>query len=235
MNYYAQGKYQEALDSFRTASLASPQNAMALNNAGALCLLLGNFQEAEDYLNRSLALRPSGGALATMAAVKRSEGKYVEALQFALKASELAPTDGNNWLELGDSYSLLHSHPNEAKKAYLRGAQVTETQLRTDPTSGPGLMQLALFRIKSGSADTASALVKKADTLNAGDVYSQLTKVKILELLGDREEALGTLTSCVKKGATKSQIQSIPDLEQLRTDPRYKDIFNSSFSTTGTN
>jgi hypothetical protein len=62
-----------------------------------------------------------------------------------------------------------------------------------------------------------------------------LTKVRVLELLGDREAALETLTSCVKNGATKSQIQSIPDLEQLRSDPRYKDIFDSSFSTTGTN
>jgi eukaryotic-like serine/threonine-protein kinase len=235
MNYYAQGKYQEALDSFRTASLAAPQNTQALTNAGVLCQLLGNFEEAENYLNKSLALGPSGEALATMASVKRSEGKYAEALQFALKATELAPTDSNNWLEVGDSYSLLHGHPNDAKKAYLRGAQVMDAQLRTDPTNGPNWMQLALFRLKSGSADTASALVKKAEALNAEDVDSQLTKVRILELLGDREGALETLTSCVKKGATKSQIQSIPDLEQLRSDPRYKGIFNSSFSTTGTN
>ena len=235
MNYFDQGKYPEALASFRTASLAAPQNALALSNAGTTCQLLGNSQEAEDYLNKSLALKPSGDALATMADVKRSEGKYAEALQFALKATELAPTDGNNWLKVGDSYSLLHSHPNDAKKAYLRGAQVTEAQLRTDPTDGPNSMLLALFRVKSGSSDTAGALVKKADALNDGDVYSQLTKVRILELLGDREEALRTLTSCVKKGATKSQLQSIPDLEQLRSDPRYKDIFNSSFSTTGTN
>jgi tetratricopeptide (TPR) repeat protein len=209
---------------------------MALNNIGALYQLLGNFPQAEDALNRSLALEPNGwAASATMADVLRSERKYTEALTFALKAVALKPTETDNWLELGDCYLLLGGHSSEAKAAYERAAQLQETQLHTDPTNGRGWMRLALYRAKSGSLDGVPLLVKKAEFFHAGDIDSQLAKVRILQLLGDREAALETIAACVKQGATHSQIQSIPDLESLRSDPRYKDLSTSSFSETKTN
>jgi hypothetical protein len=91
-------------------------------------------------------------------------------------------------------------------------------------------MQLALYRAKSGSLGGVPLLMKKAELFHAGDIGSQLTKARILQLLGDREAALETIAACVKQGATNSQIQSIPDLESLRSDPRYKSISTSRFS-----
>jgi serine/threonine protein kinase/Flp pilus assembly protein TadD len=215
---YSQGNYPAALDAFRAASLAAPKNAMALNNVGSLYQLLGNFPQAEDVLNKSLALQPSGwAASATMADVLRSEGKYTEALAFALKAVTLKPAEPDNWLRLGDCYLALRGHSSESKAAYLRAAQLQETQLQTDPTDGNGWMRLALYRAKSGSLDDVPLLMKKAELFHVGDIDSQLTKARILELLGDREAALETIAACVKQGATNSQIQSIPDLESLRS------------------
>lgn len=232
---YSQGKYSAALDAYRAASLAAPKNAMALNNVGSLYQLLGNFPQAEDALNRSLALKPSGSAAATMADVLRSQGKYTEALAFALKSVALKPTEPDNWLELGDCYLSLRGHSDEAKDAYERAAQLQDAQLRIDPTNGPGWMRLALYRVKSGSPDGVPLLIKKAELFHAGDIDSQLTKARIFQLLGDRDAALETIAACVKQGATHSQIQSIPDLESLRSDPKYKDLYTSSFSEIRTN
>jgi eukaryotic-like serine/threonine-protein kinase len=234
-NFYAQGKYPEALDAFRTASLAAPRNALALTNAGALYLLLGKFDEARDALNKSLALEPSDGAFTSLAAVLRSEGKYQEAVQSALKATDLNPTYPQNWLEVGDCYSLWRGHSSEAKTAYLRAAHEQEERLRTDATDGPGWMQLALYRVKSGSPNAAAALVKKAEFFKAGDIDSQITKARILALLGDRDHALAVIAVCIKMGATESQIESTPDLESLRSDPRYEGASTSGFSKTETN
>jgi hypothetical protein len=144
-------------------------------------------------------------------------------------------SDPNNWLEVGDCYSLLRGHANEAKNAYLRAAQAQEAQLQIDASNGPGWMQLALYRAKSGSRDTVSQLLKKAEIYKAGDIYSQLTKGRILELLGDRQGAIDTVAACLKRGATLSQIQSTPDLESLRNDPRYKGLSASSLSKTSAN
>jgi serine/threonine protein kinase/Tfp pilus assembly protein PilF len=234
-NYYSEGKYQQALDAYRAASLAAPKNTMALNNVGSICQLLGNFDEAKDALNKSLAIEPYSATSATMAAVLRSEGKPAEAVPFALKATALKPSDPYNWQELGDCYSPMRGHAADAKNAFLRAAQAQEAQLQVDATNGPGWMHLALYRIKSGAPETAASLIKKAESLKAGDLDSQLIKARVLELLGQRDEALATIAVCMKKGATKSQIQSTPDLESLRNDPRFKTIATSSPSTTETN
>jgi len=235
MNFYEQAKYPEALDSFRAASLAAPKNALALSNVGSVYQLLGNYEEAKDNLNKSLALEPSDAAFASLASTLRSEGKYSEALKAALKATELKPTYSTNWLEVGDCYSLLRGHSNDAKSAYLRAAHEQDEQLRTDPTDGAGWMHLALYRLKSGSPEDALPLVKKAESFKAGDIDSQLTKARIFELLGDRDKALAIVATCIKMGATESQIQSTLDLEQLRKDPRYKKVSASSSSQTVTN
>jgi serine/threonine protein kinase/Tfp pilus assembly protein PilF len=232
INYSAQGKYPEALGAFRAASLAAPKNALALSNVGTMYLLMGQTQEAEEHLRRSLALSPTGPTYAALAVALRSEGKSAEAVQAAQKAVELNPSATEEWIELGDCYSLIRGHADDAKSAYTRAAHEQEAQLQADAKDGWGWLQLALAQVKSGLSGNAKALIKKADGLDSKDVDSQITKVRILELLGDRENALAAAAACRKMGATEFQLQTTPDLEALRSDPRYKAIAGES---TGTN
>jgi tetratricopeptide (TPR) repeat protein len=78
-NYYAQGKYHLALESFMAASFAAPKNAWALYNVGSLEFRLGRADDALECLRRSMAARPNDNAANTMAEVFRSQGKYAEA------------------------------------------------------------------------------------------------------------------------------------------------------------
>ena len=211
---------------FRAASLAAPQNALALNNIAAINLQLGRPTEAVDELKKSLAKKPTALASATMAAALRSLGKPAEALQFAQKSVDLDPGDSENWIELGDCYSILRGHSADAKKAYVQGIKAQEEELKTNATDGPGWMVLALCRAKSGFPEESLSMIDKADSLFAGDLDSQLCKARVLEILGRREDALNTLATCFKRGATDFQIQLMPDMGLLRTDPRYRQILN---------
>jgi serine/threonine protein kinase/Tfp pilus assembly protein PilF len=232
-----EGKYPQAVMEFRAASLAAPKNALALNNLGAMYLQQGSIDEAKKSLKRSLDLNVNDSASMTMAATLRSEGKYADALPFGLKAVELNPAEANNWLELGDCYSLARGHHTEAIKAYAKAVGAQEEELRNDPVNGPGWMTLALSRVKAGAPQTALALMEKAERslAPAGDLDSQLRKARTLELLGKREEALTTVAACLKRGATEFQFQTMPDMGALRDDPRYKTMVKSMPSTTQTN
>ena len=82
-----------------------------------------------------------------------------------------------------------------------------------------------LFRsVKCGTPETARALVAKAESLYAGDIYSRLYKARILELIGDRDQSLADIASCLKSGATVFQIGTMPDMESLRNDRRYQEM-----------
>ena len=225
---HRQGKYQEAIQAYRAASLAAPRSSVILNNLGWECLQIGEFAEGTETLKKSLALDPdSDSATSSLSLAMRYQGKYAEALPFARKATELNPALDIVWLELGDCYSSLHNHQSEATDAYLRAAKEAERHLLTNASDGADWMLLALYRVKSGSPQDAPSLIAKAESLGAYDMDSQLYKARILDLLGKREEALTTVAACFRRGATDVQLASFPDLQSLRKDPRYKHLVQS--------
>jgi tetratricopeptide (TPR) repeat protein len=225
---HGQGKYQEAIQAYRAASLAAPRNSMALSNLGAEYLQIGKFAEATEILKRSGALDPDSDETAAYTSLAlRYQGKYDEALPFARKAVELNSADDANWLELADCHSSLHNHQSEAKSAYLRAAKEAERHLFTDATDGASWMLLALYKVKSGSPQNALSLIERAESLGAEDMDSQFYKARILELLGKRKEALTTLAASFRKGATDLQVAPFPDLQSLRKDPSYRRIVQS--------
>jgi tetratricopeptide (TPR) repeat protein len=222
---HQQGRYPEAILAFRAASLAAPRRSMALSNLGAEYLQVGQFDEAAESLKRSRSLDPaSDEAAANTSLLLRYRGKYEQALPFARRAVELNPADDINWLELGECYSSLHNHQNEARNAYLRAAKEAEQRLSAEPSYGPAWMLLALYRVKSGNPQDAPALIERAESFGARDMDSQLYKARILDLLGKRDQAVSTFAACFQKGATDLQVAPFPDMQSLRRDPRYRQI-----------
>lgn len=226
----AQGKYPQSMAEYRTASLAAPKNAMAVNNIADVYLRQGKLKEAEEAAAKSLALHQNDLASITMASALRSEGKYSDAVQFAQKAVDLNPSQSVGWLELGDCLSLIRGRHSDAQKAYSHAADSLEEELQTDPTDGPGLMMLALCKVKLGTPEKALSLIDQAEQSPADDVDSQLIKARTLELLGDHDGALATIASCLKRGVTLFEIQTMPDMESLRNDRRYNQLAKSSDS-----
>jgi tetratricopeptide (TPR) repeat protein len=220
---HGQGRYEEAIQAFRAASLAAPGSSVALINLGQEYLHTGEFVQGTEALKQSLARDPYSDATAAfLSFALRCQGKYAEALSFARKAVELNPALDTNWLELGDSYSCLRNRQTEAKNAYLRAAKEAEKHLLTDAADAPGWMLLALYKVKSGSPQESPSLIERAESLGAQDIDSQLYKARILELLGKREEALAAFEACFRRGASDLQVAPYPDLQSLRRDPRYK-------------
>ena len=219
-----QGRYQDAVESYRTAAVAAPGNSFVLANLSGEYLQVGDFAAASEASKKSFLLRPNALAAANASLALRYQDKYREALPFAIKATELDPSDDINWLELGECYQSLGNHANEARAAYARAATEAERQLNVNAADGPRWMLLALYQIKSGHSQSALSLIKKAEEHGADDVDSQLSKARILELLGKRDEALSTLAVCFRRGATALQVAPFPDLQSLRKDPRYRQI-----------
>jgi len=226
--YHSRGKFQDALQAFRDASAAAPGSALPLSNLGVEYLHTGDFAAATESLKKSLALAPDFyPTLTFLSLALRCQGKYEDALTYAQKAVQVNPEYDENWLELGDCYTSMRNRQSEAKNAYMQAARAAERHLQTDAADGPSWMLLALYRVKSGTPKDALALVQKAELLGAGDMESQIYKVRILELLGMRDEALATLKACFEKGASDIQIVLIPEMQGLRGDPRYRQMVES--------
>jgi eukaryotic-like serine/threonine-protein kinase len=224
-----QGRYTEALSEFGAASLANPRNALALVNMGSMYLQLGRPEEASDRLQQSMKLKADPTASVVMAQVRRTQGKPALALQSAKEATKLDPRDSTTWLELGDCYSTLRDH-REARRVYAEGAQNQQENLQINAMDGPGWILLALLEAKAGSATEARLHIRKGDSLPSADIDTQLYKARTFEQLGMRKDALNTLEACFKRGATRFQIDLMPEMASLKKDPLYQKMVNSTGS-----
>jgi serine/threonine protein kinase/tetratricopeptide (TPR) repeat protein len=232
--YHKEGKFQQAIQAFREASVASPQNARPLSNLGLEYLQTGDLAAAKECLKKALSLAPDSDAtLAFISAALRYQGKYTDALTYALKATRMNPGEDANWLELGECYASLHNRQSEAKSAYLQAKKEGEHHLQTNQADGSTWMLLALYKVKSGTPQDALSLIQKAESLGAGDMDSQLYKARMLELLGRRDEALATFAACFQRGATPVEVALFPDMQALRADPRYRQMVQSKSDRAG--
>jgi serine/threonine protein kinase/tetratricopeptide (TPR) repeat protein len=222
---HGSARYKDAIQAYGTASLAAPGNAMSLSNLGVEYLQIGDFTAATEKLRRAFDTDPTSGEIAAnLSLALRYQGKNKEALTFARRSVELNPAEDTNWLELGDCYSSLPNRQKAAREAYLRAAKEATQHLITDNTDGAAWMLLALYNVKSGTPQGALLLIERAEAFGAHDMDSQFYKARVLELLGQREQALTTLAACFKKGAGDLQVVPFPDLQSLRKDSRYGQI-----------
>jgi len=218
-----QGRYGEAIEAFQKATVASPHCALAFANLGEAYLRAGEFSQASVSLKKSIDLKPYDFSYVNVSKLLRAQGKYAEALVASKQAVALNSADDQNWLELGDCYLSIPARKKDAcETAYLKADAEVGRLLQTDPTDGSAWMRRALYRAKCGGDGAVSLpFVAKADSLRAIDPVSQLVKIRVLEVLGNRKEALETLATATKKGMTKFEIEYIPDLQALRKDPAY--------------
>ncbi len=224
---YSQGKYLHALSEFRTAVLASPKDALTQSNVGFMYLVLGHLPEAIEKLKLSLSLQRTALASSMMSVALRSQRNAASALSFAQEGTTLDAANSSMWLELGDCESMLPGHEGQARRAYAEGARVQGKELGTNDKDGPGWMLLGLCEAKIGAREDARSHLRKADSLPSGDIDSQLYKARTLETLGQRDAALATLASCLRRGASTLQVDLMPEIGHLQADPRYREILGT--------
>jgi eukaryotic-like serine/threonine-protein kinase len=225
--YSSEGKFANAAEEFRAASLAAPKRTLPLANLSVITLQMGNPDNAIDFARKCLAIAPNDAGAAAMAAALRCQGKFDQALPFSLKAVALNPDYPGNWLGLGDTYSRLRGRQTEAKDAFSRAVKLQEQTGQTNPTDGPEWMSLAFAQAKTGELEKSLQSIRTADNNFAGDLDSQLTKVRTLALLGKRDEAFVTASACLARGATSFQFHFMPDIDALRNDLKSKGLLTS--------
>jgi eukaryotic-like serine/threonine-protein kinase len=215
------GRYREAMDSFRVASVAAPGSALVWNNLGTAHFRLAHLAQAEEAYRRSIALKPSDAVSLNLGEVLRVQGKFAEAEAACKQAVKLSPASDDNWLGLADCYEAMGGHQKEASDAFAQAAAAAEQLLAVEPNNSAAWVRLALYRLKTGAIRDPSALLRRAEESNPLDLDSSLLKVRVLELAGNRKSALNEAADCLRRGPVHFQISTVPDLKALARDPHY--------------
>ncbi len=219
-----QANYGRAEKLFREATILTPQAALPWRNLGAVYLSTGQLNDAEQVLNRSISLLPSGEAYTNLGTALFWQGKYRQAADAYHKAVDLHPLHPSLWRNLGDAYQMIGGMNDQARSAWQKAADLTAESLEVNPKNLEAIVNLALYKAKLGESAAALIVLRRANTLPTPTVEQLFNEALAYELAGRRDTALQLLKNCIRLGYSTADITHAPELATLRKDPRFRDL-----------
>ena len=182
-----------------------PSDSWALNNLGASYVELGEWEEAEHWVARSVAVDSTVKSLTNVAFTQIQQGKLEEAEATLAIADRIAPGNERNLLH---HYALATNRQDWAEaETWARQMQAT-----TDPAwAGTGTFQLASLAAIRGNLAEAEALWREAidEQRRAGALVTSGPLFQVfdinLDVRADTARAIDTL----------EEILALDDLESL--------------------
>ena len=216
----SRGKFQPAIENYRTAIGLGPEDATGpWNNLGTVYVRLDDFEHAAEALKRSVAIDPNHAALSNLGTVRFYLGDYAEAANLFRRATALAPTDSRTWGNLADALAADGATAREAPAAYEKAAAVGEAWIGAQAPTAAWLAELAWYRVNSGRVPEARALIEKAESMDANDADIALNAALVYARLGDADAARARIEKVRAAGVSARSLAAMPVLRPLVTAP----------------
>jgi tetratricopeptide (TPR) repeat protein len=230
-HYLKLGKYDDARAVLHTVTDLEPTGyddwnkigniwSKVGNKYGAAFFMLGEWDKAQEIWERSLSYGDSFSAYSNLASIHYFQGNYSEAAPLYERALGLNPKDYRLWINLASAYAQLPERADSVIPTYLKAIEFTEKARTVNPRSAVLLAQLA--ELYAFVADTAQAMGLSTRALELAP-ENQLVVVRaglVLEQLGDRDSALALIGKAMALGFPRAQLEALPELANLFTDPR---------------
>lgn len=212
---YLSGDVEAAVETFRTATGLLPEDPGLWSSLGGLYLIVGQVDRAEAAFERSLAIKPSVGALTNLGTLRYEQRAYAEAADLYRHASELDPDDFRIWGNLGDALSALPATAQAARAPYSRAAQMAASYVEVKSGDAQALALLGWYRANLGQSAVARQQVREAQVLPPEGGEVALINAQTLARLGDVDGARQQLVAARDAGVPASRIQASPLLRSL--------------------
>ena len=202
-----------ARESARKALQLQPQSAEAHLAMGVVHFLgYMDYARALEEFAAAQRINPNDSELqADIAAVKRRQGKFQEAVGFGQKAVSLSPNYAGNFFELAVTYAMLRRYP-DAEPLFQRA-------LSLGP-DGPSYARRARFALLDGKLDLARATLVEAQKIAAKhplityygyqlELYTNDYTAALSRLSSDPSEAFEWQLFFVPKALLQAQVLAL--------------------------
>lgn len=161
---YNENRFEEAIQSFQQCLRFEPRNAKAEDNLGLSYEGLGKFAEAIAAYRRAIALESSGttsaasaGPYLDLGSLLLDQSRPQDAVQYLLRATEIAPGESRAHEKLGKAYELLNRLP-EAQSELQKAVQLSPESARLHFMLGQVYRKQGLTQKAKDELDRSAAL-----------------------------------------------------------------------------
>ena len=227
---YQLGRYDQAAELFRSSVAIAPDNVYGLRNLAAVYFARGDLVEAARVTQQALTIRPDASLYSNLGTILFAQGLYARAAA-AYEDALAFPGSANMyiyWGNLADAYRQLPGREQAASEQYEQAIRLISEALVRQPAASRLLSRRAVYLAKRGYVDRARKDLRQIDASAVrDDAYTLLRMTVVHELVGARDEALGTVTLALDAGLDSSEIDIDPDLEALRSDPEFHKLITA--------
>jgi len=148
--------------------------------------------------------------------------RFDEAARNFADGLKLDQTSWLSWGNLGDACYWASGRRQEAGNAYREAIRLADEKLQVNPRDGQTLAYRAVYLAMVERKDDALTSLGKALLFSPDDPDVNLRAALVYNHLGDVNQTLGRLQKALAKGLPAAFIQTTPDFDHLRGDPRYE-------------
>ena len=225
--YNLRNNYQKASEYYERALMLSPDNARVLFSLGLVFTNRGQYDRGIEYLERAIQLRPylappyNNLGLAYLRARRYNDA--VGPLERAFSVSGTYQTAGN----LARIYWLT-GRKDEARQKYEFGIRDGEERLQMNPRDHGIHLLLGRYYAMLGRKSDSLRHLDVALLLHPGDAHYLTIAATCYVVLGDRSRALSLMEEAARHGYTAAQFLGEPELDALKTEPRYTAVMSAT-------
>jgi tetratricopeptide (TPR) repeat protein len=218
--YNLHNDYQKARDNYAKALELSPGNARVLYSLGLVFTNNGQYDQGIKALEEAHRIAPYLTSTYTNLGLaylrSRRYDQAVVPLETAFSIRADYQTAGN----LARIYWLM-GRRDEARQKYQAGIRDGEEQLQRDPRAHGIRLLVGRYYAMLGKKPEALSHIGQAIGLHPDDRHYLTIAATAYVQLGDRNMALSLMEQAAKLGHTAAQFLGEPELDVLKSEPRY--------------
>jgi serine/threonine protein kinase/Tfp pilus assembly protein PilF len=205
-----------------------PDLAEAQVSRGIVASLKRNFAEAEESFAKAMKLEPKmfeapyWYGMGLMA-----EGRFEDAVKMFDRASGLRPEDYQSAHFMGQAYNAL-GMKEQREEQWRRGLKLMEGSLELNPDDARAANLAAGVFAALGEEENAIKYGERSLAIDPEDPMLLYNVACMYSSLARTDQAISCLERAVDKGfGHREWIDNDPDLEPLRSNPRYQSIVDA--------
>jgi len=226
---FVHGRDENALPAAERALEINPKLSEAHSIKARYLEEEGRADEAEQQMRTALKLDPDSWEVNREVARMLFRHNHIrESIPFFEKAASLMDTDWSSPMMLTTCYEATGDKAQLQKAARVT-LERTERALAKDPTNGTALAAGAYSLAMFGDEERAREWMRRALVLDPDNLNMRYNLAcTMVRQLGDVDETLNTLQPFFERVTSATIMRHMevdPDLDPLRNDPRFKQMF----------
>ncbi len=222
--YYSHGRFKDAIEQFNQVIKCTPNNYRGYSNVGAMYYSLGRLSDARKMFEHSIQVQPNYNTYSNLGVLYYKGLEFDKAAEMYHEALNLNNNDYLMWGNLASAQHWIQGKRNESIENYKKAISIAEKQLEVNPNDPDVISNLAGYYGDINDSTKAYEMLKKSLEIapdNSDVLYRAAT---INEHFKNREKALYWIKKALIKGYSISDIEQEPELKQLVSDERYKQL-----------